>query len=342
MTTAAREAEANESSATPPLAVVGKMDVDDPCLYEQASKPWELIATPLERGRFGHHKTYLVSRSLVLYHETFAQCIQVQGLTPPGMLGFAIPLRLGPRSRFWKSELSGNGLPATLPGGLDVVLEARQSQLMVLMALSWIRAGLPEPVVSSLEEAAASHLFPIPAQSADRLGCWLLLVLQNVNCQPDLLRHPLVVRLLEEELLDRLVETIQPLCPNIAPPNGRVRRRGLERAFEFLRMSDLANLTVGQLCEAAGVSQRTLEYAFRECLGLTPLGFLRLHRLHAARRDLAATLPGEVTVSDIAYRHGFFELGRFASCYKRLFGELPSQTLASPARKVMSPLILSP
>ncbi|MGC1953416.1 MAG: hypothetical protein WA970_12795, partial [Gammaproteobacteria bacterium] len=127
--------------------------------------------------------------------------LRVQGLTPADMLGFAIPIRLGSRSRFWNSELSGAGFPATMPGGLDVVLEAGQSQLVLLMALTWLRERLPAPVVSRMEEAAVNHLLPASAQSANQFGWWLLGVLQNANRQPDMLCHPSVIHLLEEELL---------------------------------------------------------------------------------------------------------------------------------------------
>ena len=108
------------------------------------------------------------------------------------------------------------------------------------------------------------------------------------------------------------------------------RRHGLERALEYLREKDSSSLSIPQLSTIAGVGQRTLEYAFRETFDLTPLGFLRLKCFHRARRMLMTTRQGEATVADIAHRNGFYELGRFATSYKRLFRELPSQTMAQP------------
>jgi len=76
------------------------------------------------------------------------------------------------------------------------------------------------------------------------------------------------------------------------------------------------------------VSQRTLEYAFREKMGITPLQFLRGYRMNCARRDSSTAAPGSTTVTTVATGWGFSELGRFAGEYRRMFGELPSQTLA--------------
>ena len=33
-------------------------------------------------------------------------------------------------------------------------------------------------------------------------------------------------------------------------------------------------------------------------------------------------------IADVAYAHGFYELGRFAAVYARMFGERPSETLS--------------
>jgi AraC-like DNA-binding protein len=60
---------------------------------------------------------------------------------------------------------------------------------------------------------------------------------------------------------------------------------------------------------------------------MSPLGFLHLRRYHAARRDLLAADATTVTVTAIAPKNGFYQMGRFAVRYKALFGESPSQTL---------------
>lgn len=84
-------------------------------------------------------------------------------------------------------------------------------------------------------------------------------------------------------------------------------------------------LTVTDIAEAAGLSVRTLQRAFREQLGTSPLDHVQQERLHAARADI---LAGEEPISDIAFRWGFSHPSRFAAAYRRVFGEQPSQTRA--------------
>ena len=86
------------------------------------------------------------------------------------------------------------------------------------------------------------------------------------------------------------------------------------------------------------MSQRTLEYAFREGLGLTPLQFLRRCRLNHAHKDLRSATPGSKAITEVAIKWGFSDLGRFAARHRRMFGEYPSQTLArtqSPSRQLI-------
>jgi AraC family ethanolamine operon transcriptional activator len=104
----------------------------------------------------------------------------------------------------------------------------------------------------------------------------------------------------------------------------------MHRALEYLRSADTALLTVSELCAAACVTERTLEYAFRESIGITPLGFIQLRRYRAARKDLLAADDQTTTIRAIAQHNGFYQLGRFATRYKQLFGESPSDTLKRP------------
>jgi AraC family ethanolamine operon transcriptional activator len=86
-------------------------------------------------------------------------------------------------------------------------------------------------------------------------------------------------------------------------------------------------LSLLDLCRELGVSERTLHYAFQEVRGLSPMAYFRAIRLNAVRQELKAAAANMATVHEIAQRWGFWHTGEFAAAYRRLFGELPSQTL---------------
>ena len=83
------------------------------------------------------------------------------------------------------------------------------------------------------------------------------------------------------------------------------------------------------LCERLGLSERTIQIAFRRTIGLSPKSWFTLMRLHRVHRILRGASPATASVTGTARALGFSHLGRFASDYARLFGELPSETLAA-------------
>lgn len=313
--------------------MAGKVVADDICVFEQISAPWELMATPKDRKPFGHRKHYLVTPSAILYRESFDSVIRVQGLTPAGMLSVSLPLRLGANSSYWNGSPRDAALPAAMPGPLDASVDAGQEHLIVLVSLVLVRKTWPADFVRSIECALASRWLPAHTRAIARLVSWLLAVLKTAHEQPEWLQHSASVHAFEVELLERLAQTVYVAQGKAIRPDARQRQRGLSRVVEFLRENDTASLSVQQLLREANVSQRTLEYAFHEAFGLSPTGYLRLHRFHLVRSWLSASPPGRESVTDIAYRAGFFELGRFAGTYRSLFGERPSDTLrrSSPA-----------
>src|SRR5215471_15238683 len=74
-----------------------------------------------------------------------------------------------------------------------------------------------------------------------------------------------------------------------------------------------------------GFEYRTLLRAFQHYLQITPKRYLKLRQLNLVRRALNAQETSSAT--DIMADFGVTEFGRFANDYKRLFHELPSETL---------------
>jgi AraC family transcriptional regulator, ethanolamine operon transcriptional activator len=101
----------------------------------------------------------------------------------------------------------------------------------------------------------------------------------------------------------------------------------VRRAAALLREQACEPVRLRDVCEAIGMSERSLRDAFYRVCGMSPMRFERFQRLSDARRALQTAPPDRGAVTQVAIQFGFFELGRFAKSYKAAFGETPSQTL---------------
>ena len=125
-------------------------------------------------------------------------------------------------------------------------------------------------------------------------------------------------------ILHGLREVIDNGLAGAGEPPSWVRRADLiphAREFMEARLND--NLTADEIAQALGVSYRSLHYAVRESFGVSPYRYFLTRRLHSVRQQLK---EGLVSVSQASVAHGFYTPSRFTRQYKRLFGELPSET----------------
>jgi AraC family ethanolamine operon transcriptional activator len=324
-------------AGTKPLCSIGHIEVEDVCLWEETSRPWELIARQLDRGSLRGRKDYLVTPSVILYRETLTPAVRVQGLTPAGHQTFAIPLHAGPRTAYFGVQPGCSRLTVVAPGALDATLDAEYTHLILLIRLELLQRRLPEECLDSLARAGDQHGLVLASDKLAGFRDLLTSALEHAFDNPQAFDHAAVIASLEEGLFCWLASVF-------ALSDGRShtarRRHGLNRALEYLRTADVSRVSVADLCRVARVSERTLRYAFQDELDLSPLAFLRRLRLHAARRELMNAEGVSPRVTNVAFRQGFLELGRFAAEYRLLFGELPSETLAHRRAVPAYPLLL--
>lgn len=102
------------------------------------------------------------------------------------------------------------------------------------------------------------------------------------------------------------------------------RRGAVERAMDFMQANAGAEVTLAEVAQAAGIGVRALTRGFEKQQGVSPMRYLQQCRLERARAEL---LDGRGSVTEIAYRWGFGNLGDFAARYRERFGEKPSETL---------------
>ncbi len=99
-------------------------------------------------------------------------------------------------------------------------------------------------------------------------------------------------------------------------------------AKDAIRQAGHANLSIADLCQAAGVNKSRLHQAFSEVQGVSPGDYLYRTRLTYSREFLLKSERVGQSVKDIAIKHGFLSSGQFARAYRSMFGELPSETMA--------------
>jgi AraC-like DNA-binding protein/DNA-binding CsgD family transcriptional regulator len=101
----------------------------------------------------------------------------------------------------------------------------------------------------------------------------------------------------------------------------------VKRAVETIEAHPEYPFTTRRLAQISNVSVRTLQEAFRQHMGISPMSYLRQIRLARVHDDLHRADAGHITVARIAHRWGFSNLGRFAATYRARYGTNPSDTL---------------
>jgi transcriptional regulator GlxA family with amidase domain len=143
-----------------------------------------------------------------------------------------------------------------------------------------------------------------------------------------LAHHALVAAPLREALLNGLLLAAEhPWREELDRPAEPRRPAPVKRAMDAVRDRPEHPFTTGELAGLARVGVRRLQESFREYVGMSPMAYVREVRLERVREELRGAGPGELSVSEVAWRWGFAHHGRFAAQYRSRFGETPSQTL---------------
>lgn len=101
----------------------------------------------------------------------------------------------------------------------------------------------------------------------------------------------------------------------------------LRRAIAFIDENAHRGISPADIADAAHISIRAVQLAFRRHLDTTPMTYLRRVRLERAHRELLAADPSTDTVAAVAARWGFDNHSRFTAQYRAAYGDAPSRSL---------------
>ncbi len=154
---------------------------------------------------------------------------------------------------------------------------------------------------------------------------------------PEVLTHPEAARSLEEALTQAMIRCLAEGERLETDRGFRNHLAVMARLEDFLAAHSSRPLYLSEICAATRASEHTLRICCNEHLGMGPVRYLWLRRMHLARHALSLGSDGGATVTSIAMAHGFWELGRFSVAYRGLFGETPLATLRRPAEDARQP-----
>ncbi len=144
---------------------------------------------------------------------------------------------------------------------------------------------------------------------------------------PEAIANPGAAHSMEQQLVGALVECLGENGGSRETWAQQCHSTVMRRFHRELADNPDRALYVPEICAAIRVPERTLRLCCQEQLGMSPKHYLTIRRMQLAYRLLLASSRGEVSVTEVAMRFGFWHFGRFATEYRDLFGESPSATL---------------
>ena len=305
---------------TDPTTVRGSIEVLNQDVVNLDPEGFEVkrVTVPLEECCLIYMRTSAALRSRTQVHKIFDACSI-----------------LGPRARgsIDGTELHPYAMIAAAPGAeAEIIADRHYESVVLLVPPEVLRRHL------ALRRMKANFVFPEDhelwhpdadvARAHFELGARIAAAAENT---PEIFNDNHWARYgAQVELMDSLFTTIES-CDSDEhveiDKKGKSYSQIVRTCEDFTLNIDGRRPYLSELCATANVSERTLQYAFHDIMGMSPLTYLHRLRLHRARDELRAAKSSATTVTDVAMNWGFWHFGEFSRAYKNCFGEVPSRTL---------------
>ncbi|RDU98816.1 helix-turn-helix domain-containing protein [Trinickia dinghuensis] len=329
------------TSATPGAAVAtGDGTLDSPSLnrhfecddvdsHAQSMDGWSLHLDQLSPGPFRGEIHEIRVDGVQLVRERVNRALLKRGEVRERATSFSIPLEVEGAGYCGGAQLRDRVTLVSNSRSQPELRTPEQHDVAILTVPGDKLASFASP--DGREDARATYLVTLGGAHYEALKAFLLASFEAADASTAAFAYPHARKALHDTLLLELAHIADPEKAPIRL-DETARRRVVDRVRELVTSKPDVPFTVLDVCQAVGTSRRKLQYCFEEILGTHPAYYLRVLRLNAVRRELRRHSEGTATVSDLAFSWGFWHLSRFATHYRQLFGELPSQTLKRPPR----------
>ena len=301
---------------------VSLIQTSDVEALREAVLPNQMRFDQLSTGTFASTIRGVQAGRLMLYREQWNQRLRATGANPEGYL--LIGVSASPEI-VWRGEALSPGQLVLNCGEIEYSTGCTADHIVLLVPTDVLFLHVGEEAGAAMQKVSRP-LHGNPQSIATLAGTMHRLLDKYVARG----KHPGNERecaAFEHELLGAVTQACAPENELSSGVGKSARRKALLRAIE--RTDGLQKpIRLPNLAREVGISQRSLEYAFQDAFGISPVRYLRWSRMNHIHRALLAADPGSTTVTHIAEFWGFSDMSHMAVEYRHLFEESPSATLA--------------
>lgn len=304
------------------LSSVVTHDVD-----EQAAllRGWNQSYAQLSAGVFNGSISETSFSGIHLFVEQTDNELFQTGVLPSNLCAVGVPVRFAGTANFCGAATAGEALHVfSGRDGFEFHTPCGSVMGGIVVDIDDLAASFgddeQQSVFPTLREA---HLRRANLKSTAALRQMILGAFDVLHSSPQLIDDAAHGRAMKGALVSTLAQALTDEQPDTGPSIAPAKRWLIVATARDLVMDHPDTpMNVADLCRAIGISRRNLQYCFQDVLGISPAAFLKIVRLNGARRAIKTAK----SVTDAATTWGFWHFGRFASDYRAMFGELPSET----------------
>lgn len=317
----------HHSAAQLQLAKWTFQDVDE---LEQGLKFLGSRPTQLTCGKLQANLTLLRHQDLQITFANCQQSLRVWGLKPVGTLRFYITPAITYRSPcshgFFVCPNTIFGFDATRE--TNIVLPENHQGIVISIAQNVFESYANLMGRFDLDhQFLKQNLVRVKPEAIAPLKQYLQQIHHLINQNPTFFRQEVTQTSFLQTFIPLLISSLESTCTEPKTISTAQRIKLLKQVEEH-GMTNLHHpVTLRELCQAIGCRERMLFYRFQELFGMGPIAYLKFLRLNQVYKALKVAEPDSCTVIDVATTYGFWSMNHFSRDYKRMFGELPSETL---------------
>jgi AraC family ethanolamine operon transcriptional activator len=290
----------------------------DADLMAQSSINWKYNAVyKLMPNAFSGENSIILLPTLQLSYAKRSGGLLYDVVSPKGSISVGVILRADGKMCYGQTKLQ--------KGDITFFDDRTPVNLVTNDTVASAIVSIPRRGYRKLTQKLSQHLGEVITDTDGLFAKQMTEILSQFQNDPAKQEDVTYQEVLEKALIaqiESLLEAQTPRLPKLTK-GEKIALQIRDRIYKRVTKK----VTISSLAEEFGVSEQTLQNAFKSLFGITPNKFLRNLKLNHVRKALVNADPQSDTIVRIANRWGFTHMGHFSRYYTDLFGENPSVTL---------------